>query len=164
MSEELVLPISGDKEEIYKQILPQIESIISTEKDIISNLANVTALLKEAFNFFWVGFYIVKDNELVLAPFQGPLACTRIKRGKGVCGSSFERKTTIIVDDVELFDGHIACSSHSRSEIVVPIIIDNEVWAVLDIDSKEVADFDDIDKNYLELISKTITTMVIRCR
>lgn len=163
MSEELVLPIGGDKREIYEQILPQIESLISTETDITANLANVTAILKEAFSFFWVGFYVAKGNELVLAPFQGPLACTRIKMGRGVCGTSFEKKTTIIVEDVELFEGHIACSSLSRSEIVVPVIIDNNVWAIIDIDSKEVGDFDDIDKYYLELLAEIISSMVDRC-
>ena len=204
--EQLILT-SGSKEERYKEILPQIESIISAEEDLIANLANVAAILKEAFDFFWVGFYIVKpregaalsckesvvggkeahlwengtplaeingEKELVLGPFQGPLACTRIKYGRGVCGTAWTEARTLVVPDVEQFPGHIACSSLSRSEIVVPIFgsepcKDNSldpsqtkknssanVVAVLDIDSKELATFDEIDASSLEQLARML--------
>lgn len=155
MAEQLIL-VEGDKEDIYKVILPQIESLLEGEDDLIANLANVTAVLKEAFDFFWVGFYLVKDNELVLAPFQGPLACSRIQLGRGVCGTAWQKKETQLVPDVELFPGHIACSSLSRSEIVVPLIYEDEVWGVLDVDSQQLNAFDETDKHYLEQLCSTI--------
>ncbi len=149
--------IVNDKEEVYKEICPQISSLVSKETDMVANMANIAAVLKEALGFFWVGFYIVKDDELVLGPFQGPLACTRIKYGKGVCGSAWAQKKTIVVPDVDQFPGHIACSSLSRSEIVVPIFKKGECIAVLDIDSKEINSFDEIDARYLERMLSEIT-------
>jgi len=148
MAEEL-LKIAGTKAEIYKGIIPQIKALIGNETDLTANLGNVSAALKETFGFFWVGFYIVKQDELVLGPFQGPIACTRIKKGKGVCGTSWENAETIVVDDVDQFPGHIACSSASKSEIVIPIIKNGSVIAVLDVDSDELATFDEIDTEYL---------------
>lgn len=149
MSEDLNIA-TGTKEEQYQSLLPQIKAVIEGETDLIANLANITACLKQQFNWLWVGFYLVKQNELVLAPFQGPLACTRIQKGKGVCGTSWDKKETIIVPDVEAFPGHIACSSLSRSEIVVPLIKNEQVIGVLDIDSEHYASFDETDKKYLE--------------
>lgn len=152
MAESLIFSKGDSRENIYKEIIPQIESVISAESDLIANLANTSAILKEAFGFFWVGFYLVKEDQLVLGPFQGTLACTRIKKGKGVCGKSWETKSTILVPDVEKFEGHIACSSLSKSEIVVPIIKNGEVKGVLDVDSDKLNDFDETDKMYLEEI------------
>ena len=153
MAEQLVFSDkNSSNEDLYISLSPQIKSLIEGEVDLVANLANVAAALKEAFNFFWVGFYIVKNNQLVLGPFQGPIACTRIAYGKGVCGTSWKDKKTIIVDDVNQFPGHIACSSLSQSEIVVPIIRNNEVVAVLDVDSDELSQFDEIDKKYLSKI------------
>ena len=140
----------------YQEIYKQIESVVSGETDQIANMANTAALLHEAFGFWWTGFYIVKGEQLVLGPFQGPLACTRIGFGKGVCGTSWERRETIVVPNVHEFPGHIACSSLSQSEIVVPMFRDNEVYAVLDIDSKELATFDETDKEWLEKIVSVI--------
>ncbi len=151
MAENLIIE-GTTKREKYACLLPQIKSVVSKETDMIANMANIASMLHFTFNFFWTGFYRVKDEELVLTTFQGPLACTRIKKGRGVCGSAFERKQTIIVEDVDKFEGHIACSSLSKSEIVVPVINNNEVIAVLDIDSKELATFDLIDKEFLEQI------------
>ena len=136
----------------YQEIYKQIESVVSGETDQIANMANTAALLHEAFGFWWTGFYIVKGGQLVLGPFQGPVACTRIGFGKGVCGTSWERRETIVVPNVHEFPGHIACSSLSQSEIVVPMFRDNEVYAVLDIDSKELSTFDETDKDWLEKI------------
>ena len=136
----------------YQEIYKQIESVVSGETDQIANMANTAALLHEAFGFWWTGFYIVKGGQLVLGPFQGPVACTRIGFGKGVCGSSWERRETIVVPNVHEFPGHIACSSLSQSEIVVPMFRDNEVYAVLDIDSKDLSTFDEVDKEWLERI------------
>lgn len=152
MAENLNI-ISGSKEEQYASLLPQIKSLIEGETDLIANLANVTAALKETFHFFWVGFYLVKEDELVLAPFQGPIACTRIRKGKGVCGTAWREKRTLVIPDVDAFPGHIACSSLSRSEIVVPLMKEGEVWGVLDIDSELLGMFDEIDKEYLEPVS-----------
>lgn len=154
MAEQLIIT-AGDKAGIYAEILPQIKAVVSAESDMIANMANISAILKEAFGFWWVGFYIVKSSdaseELVLGPFQGPLACTRIKKGRGVCGTAWEREQTIIVPDVEQFPGHIACSSLSRSEIVVPVFApDGNIMAVLDIDSEHLATFDVTDKEWLE--------------
>ena len=152
MSEELN-HVSGSKEECYASLLPQIRSLIEDEPDMIANLANVAAALKEAFDFFWVGFYLVKGEELVLAPFQGPVACTRIRKGRGVCGVAWQEKQAQVVPDVDAFPGHIACSSLSRSEIVVPLIRNDEVWGVLDIDSDKLGFFDETDLRYLKEIS-----------
>ena len=151
MAEDLKIA-AGNKEEQYRSIIPQIEALISYETDLIANLGNIVAALKEQFKWFWIGFYLVKENELVLAPFQGPVACTRIKSGKGVCGVSWEQKRTLIVPDVDKFPGHIACSSLSRSEIVIPIVRDEKVLGVLDVDSDAYDQFDETDKKYLEQI------------
>ena len=145
-----------NKTDKYQELYKQLESLISGETDQIANMANMAALIHETFGFWWTGFYIVKGDELVLGPFQGPIACTRIPYGKGVCGTSWQRQATIVVPDVEEFPGHIACSSLSRSEIVVPIFRDTSVYAVLDIDSKELATFDDIDKEWLEKTVKLL--------
>src|SRR4051812_13457330 len=144
--------VEGSKAEQYKGLVPQLEGLLSGEDDLIANLGNVCAALKEQFRWLWVGFYIVKQDELVLGPFQGPVACTRIKKGRGVCGTSWQESKTLIVPDVEKFPGHIACSSLSKSEIVVPVIRNNEVVAVLDVDSGEYDLFDETDQQYLEKI------------
>lgn len=157
MAEELKIN-AGSKEEKYQELLPQIQAVVEGETDMIANMANVASMLHETFGFWWTGFYRVKTEELVLGPFQGPLACTRIKKGKGVCGTAWERGETIIVPDVDAFPGHIACSSLSRSEIVVPVWQGGEVVAVLDIDSKELATFDEVDKRYLEEIVKCLSS------
>ena len=149
MSENLI--IKGDsKKELYENLLPQIASLVECESDMIANMANISACLKDTFNFWWVGFYRVINDELVLGPFQGPLACTRIKKGKGVCGTTWQNAETTIVPDVDAFPGHIACSSLTKSEIVVPVIKNNEVIAVLDIDSEKASNFDETDKEFLE--------------
>src|SRR5882672_5561809 len=156
MAEDLHV-IQGTKEEQYQSLLPQIKGLLEGETDLIANLANVTAALREQFKWLWVGFYLVKNNELVVGPFQGPVACTRIKKGRGVCGTSWAEAQTITVADVEKFPGHIACSSLSRSEIVVPVIRNNEVVAVLDVDSEAPDHFDETDKKYLELVINEIS-------
>ena len=166
MSEDLNI-IAGTKEDQYQSLLPQITALLEGEPDLIANLANITAALKEQFGWLWIGFYLVKpvstktspgkENELVLAPFQGPVACTRIQKGRGVCGTGWERAQTLIVADVEKFPGHIACSSLSRSEIVVPVIHNNEVVGVLDIDSDQLNNFNETDQFYLEQIVKLIS-------
>jgi GAF domain-containing protein len=155
MAEDLTLTKTS-KEEKYKELIPQLKALIAGEEDLIANLSNISAGLKEAFHFLWVGFYLVKKDELVLGPFQGPVACTRIQKGKGVCGSSWENAETIIVPNVEKFEGHIACSSLSVSEIVIPIIKHNEVIAALDVDSKNLNAFDEIDEKYLSLLLNEI--------
>ena len=155
MAEDLAI-ITGSKAEQYQSLIPQIKGLLQGETDLIANMANIVAALKEQFGWLWVGFYIVKDDELVLAPFQGPVACTRIKKGRGVCGSSWAQAKTLIVPDVEKFPGHIACSSFSKSEIVVPVIRNNEVVAILDVDSNEYDQFDSIDQQYLEEIISLI--------
>jgi len=155
MAEDLTI-ITGTKQEQYEALIPQISGLLEGEPDLVANLANVAAALKEQFNWLWVGFYLVKNDELVLGPFQGPVACTRIKKGKGVCGSSWAQRKTLIVPDVEKFPGHIACSSASRSEIVVPIMHNSETVAVLDVDSKELNEFDTVDQIYLEQIVSLI--------
>ena len=144
--------ITGSKAESYQSIITQIRSLIDGEPDLVANLANTVAALKEQFGWFWVGFYLVKNDELVLAPFQGPMACTRIKKGRGVCGTSWAEARTLIVPDVEKFHGHIACSSLSRSEIVIPVLQQNEVIGVLDVDASELDQFDETDQKYLEEI------------
>lgn len=142
-----------EKRDKYEMLYRQLESLLNGETDEIANMANTAALIHETFGFWWTGFYIVKDGQLVLGPFQGPVACTRIPYGKGVCGTAWEQGGSIVVPDVELFPGHIACSSLSRSEIVVPLIKDCEVVGVLDIDSKELACFDETDRIWLEKIA-----------
>ena len=149
MAEDLQI-ITGNKAEQYQTLLPQIKALLEGEPDLVANLANIAAALKEQFGWLWIGFYLVKKDELVLGPFQGPVACTRIKKGRGVCGTSWAEAKTLIVPDVEKFPGHIACSSLSRSEIVVPIIRNNEVVAVLDADSETLDTYDETDKQYLE--------------
>src|SRR6476659_5158036 len=151
MAEDLTV-IKGNKTEQYQSLLPQIKGLLDGEPDLIANLANTVAALKEQFGWLWVGFYLVKNDELVLGPFQGPVACTRIRRGRGVCGTSWAEAKTLIVPDIEKFPGHIACSSLSRSEIVVPVIRNKEVIAVLDVDSNEYNQFDSTDQQYLEEI------------
>ena len=162
MAETLFLPQEGSKEEIYQALLPQVEALISGEQDLVANLANIAAALREAFGFFWVGFYVVQGQELVLGPFQGPIACTRIAYGRGVCGTAWKEQKTQLVPDVETFPGHIACSSASKSEIVVPAFQDGEVFLVLDVDSDRLNDFDSVDQRYLEalvgMLEKTRTT------
>ena len=161
MAESISFTSGAGRDVIYRELLPQIESLIADETDTVANLANVAAVLKEAFGFFWVGFYIHKDDELVLGPFQGPLACTRIAPGKGVCGHAFEEKKTVIVPDVDRFPGHIACSSAARSEIVVPILTaDGSVYGVLDVDSDELDDFSAEDAEGLETIAAALKTVV----
>ena len=156
MAEELVVSKSKDKGERYRSLLPQIESLVADEQDLIANLANIASALKYGMNYFWVGFYLVKEDELVLGPFQGPVACTRIAKGKGVCGKSWEEETTVIVENVDEFPGHIACSSNSKSEIVLPAFKDREVVLILDIDSDRIADFDEVDKKYLLALMQII--------
>lgn len=155
MSEDLHI-ISGTKEEQYEQLIPQIRGLLEGETDLTANLANVAAALKEQFRWWWVGFYLVKNGELVLGPFQGPVACTRIRKGKGVCGTAWAKASTVIVPDVEKFPGHIACSSLSRSEIVVPLMHHGEVMGVLDADSEHLDHFDETDRIYLEKIVSLI--------
>jgi GAF domain-containing protein len=151
--EEINISSTASKAEKYEQLIPQIEALVGNEKDLTANLANVAAALHHTFNFWWTGFYLVKNDQLVLAPFQGPVACTRIAFGKGVCGTAWETQQTLVVPDVEQFQGHIACSSETKSEIVVPILKNNQVAAVLDIDSENLSNFDDVDKTYLEQIA-----------
>lgn len=148
MAESLIIQ-STSKAEKYSELLPQIKALITGETNAVANMANVAAALKTTFNFFWVGFYVVENTTLVLAPFQGPIACTRIAFGKGVCGKVWESKQSLIVPNVDLFEGHIACSSDSKSEIVIPIFKGNEVVAVLDVDSDQLNDFDETDEKYL---------------
>lgn len=155
MSEDLHIT-KGSKEEQYLNLLPQIKGLLHGEEDLVANLANICAALKEQFGFFWVGFYLIKNEELVLGPFQGPVACTRIKKGRGVCGAAWERNEILVVPDVEKFPGHIACSSISKSEIVLPIRNNNEVIGVLDVDSELLNHFDLIDAKYLEKIIELI--------
>jgi GAF domain-containing protein len=151
MAEDLMIS-KGTKQEQYQDLIPQIKGLLDGESDLIANLANVAGALKEQFGWFWVGFYIVKGEQLVLGPFQGPVACTRINKGRGVCGTSWAQAETLVVPDVEQFPGHIACSSLSKSEIVVPVIKNGEVLAVLDVDSDTLDQFDEIDKQFLEQI------------
>jgi GAF domain-containing protein len=151
MAEDLTLSV-GSKEEQYSNLIPQIRALLEGEPDLIANLANITGAIQEQFNWLWTGFYIVREDELVLGPFQGPVACTRIRKGRGVCGSSWAEAKTLIVPDVEKFPGHISCNSKSRSEIVVPVIRNGEVRAVLDVDSVDLNSFDETDQRYLEQI------------
>ena len=156
MAEDLNITTSTDKAEQYQSLIPQIEALLMGEPDLIANLANVCAALKEQFKWFWVGFYMVKGNELVLAPFQGPVACTRIAKGRGVCGAAWEQGKTLVVPDVDAFPGHIACSSLSRSEIVIPVYHHDQVVGVLDVDSEDLDQFDQTDAQYLEQIVKLL--------
>ncbi len=156
MAEDLAI-VTGTKAERYRSLLPQIRALIEGETDLVANLANVTAALKEQFGWLWVGFYLVKNGELIVGPFQGPVACTRIRKGRGVCGACWEQARTLIVPDVEAFPGHIACSSLSRSEIVVPLFQDGEVAGVLDADSIELNHFDEEDQRWLEELVATLT-------
>ncbi|TSJ39199.1 GAF domain-containing protein [Mucilaginibacter corticis] len=156
MAEDLTIITSTDKEAQYRSLIPQIEALLFGEPDLVANLANVCAALKEQFKWLWVGFYLVKNGELVLGPFQGPVACTRIAKGKGVCGEVWQQAKTLIVPDVDAFPGHIACSSASRSEIVLPLFNDNEVVGVLDVDSENLAQFDETDAKYLNEVLKLI--------
>jgi len=149
-----------DKNETYKLLLAQVKAMVKDESDPVANMANVAALIQEAFHFWWTGFYRVIDNQLVLGPFQGPVACTRIGFGKGVCGTSWKERKTLVVEDVEQFPGHIACSSESKSEIVVPLIKQGEVIGVLDIDSERLATFDQTDKEWLEQIAEATAAVL----
>ncbi len=160
MAEELIVSASADKKEKYRTLLPQIETLVAGEPDLIANLSNVAAALRQAMGFFWVGFYIVKENQLVLGPFQGPIACTRINFGKGVCGTSWKEKRTIMVPNVDEFPGHIACSSASKSEIVLPAFKNGEVALVLDVDSDQLNDFDDVDQQALEQLMKVVERLL----
>lgn len=155
MAEDLKV-VAGSKAEQYEELIPQIKGLLEGETDVVANLANVAAALKEQFKWWWVGFYMVKENQLVLGPFQGPIACTRIAFGRGVCGSAWKEAKTLVVPDVEQFPGHIACSSLSRSEIVVPVIRNGEVLGVLDVDSEHLSHFDETDLQYLEAIVAAI--------
>ncbi|HMS08234.1 MAG TPA: GAF domain-containing protein [Pyrinomonadaceae bacterium] len=156
MAESIAFSKSADRATIYAELAPQVEALLAGETDLIANLANVAAVLKEAFGFFWVGFYIAKGGELVLGPFQGPLACTRIAFDKGVCGHAFSTGETVIVPDVDAFPGHIACSSAARSEIVVPVFAGERAVAVLDVDSDRLADFSEVDSVGLNAIVRII--------
>ncbi|ASU34650.1 GAF domain-containing protein [Mucilaginibacter xinganensis] len=156
MAEDLKLITSTDKAEQYRSLIPQIAALLTGETDLVANMANVSAALKEQFKWFWVGFYLVKNDVLVLGPFQGPVACTRIDLGKGVCGTAWQQKQTIIVPDVDAFPGHIACASASRSEIVLPLFSYGNVFAVLDVDSDKLDEFDETDAQYLKQVVELI--------
>ena len=160
MAEELIISSSTDKNEKYKTLISQLESLVAGEPDVIANLSNIAAAVKQTMNFFWVGFYFVKGDQLVLGPFQGPIACTRIDYGKGVCGSSWKEKKTIVVPNVDEFPGHIACSSASKSEIVLPAFNRGEVKLVLDVDSDKLNDFDQTDQQELEKVMRIIEKLL----
>lgn len=161
MAEELFINRQVSKEEKYQELIPQLSALVSGENDLVANLANLMAALKQTFNFWWIGVYVVKNDELVLGPFQGPIACTRIKKGKGVCGTAWQEAKTIVVPDVDQFPGHIACSSLSKSEIVIPVFNKNkEVIMVIDVDSEKLANFDQIDEIYLNKIANLISDFI----
>lgn len=160
MAEELILTESTDKAAKYESLIPQIEALVTGEPDLTANLANIASALKYGMGFFWVGFYLVKEDELVLGPFQGPIACTRIRKGKGVCGSAWEGGETLVVPDVDQFPGHIACSSDSRSEIVLPAFKNGEVALILDVDSDQLNDFDEVDAGHLGGLMRTIEKLL----
>lgn len=160
MAESLTISPSASKETRYRELIPQIEGLIGAETDTVANLANIAAALKQTFGFFWVGFYVVRNNELVLGPFQGPIACTRIGFGKGVCGASWKEKKVLIVPNVDEFPGHIACSSDSKSEIVLPAFKNNEVALVLDVDSDSLDDFDETDSYYLGEVMRIVERFI----
>ena len=160
MAEELII-INGKRADVYQSLLPQIKALVEGEPNLIANLSNICAALRQAFDFFWVGFYLIdSEQELVLGPFQGDIACTRIQLGKGVCGTAWQNKTTIIVPNVDEFEGHIACSSQSKSEIVVPIIKNEKVKLILDVDSHLLDDFNEIDQQYLEQLAQIISNLL----
>ncbi len=159
MSEEINVLPHLSKLEKYRQLLPQIRALVQGERNLIANLANVTAALKDTFRFWWVGFYLLEDQELVLGPFQGPVACTRIPFNRGVCGKAYAEKRTVVIPDVDKFPGHIACSSASRSEIVVPVLKEGAVIMVLDIDSNQLNDFDETDREQLEALAQLISQL-----
>jgi len=156
MAEQLIIASSANKAERYQTLIPQIESLVAGEPEVVANLANIAAALRQTMNFFWVGFYLVKNNELVLGPFQGPIACTRIAFGKGVCGTSWKEKKNLIVPDVDQFPGHIACSSDSKSEIVLPAFKNGAVALVLDVDSDKLNDFDETDERFLQQVIQIV--------
>lgn len=160
MAENLVISVSTEKKDRYEVLVPQIASLVDGEKDVVANLSNIAAALRQTMGFFWVGFYLVKDKQLVLGPFQGPIACTRIDFGKGVCGASWKEKRTILVPDVEEFPGHIACSSSSRSEVVLPAFKGEDVALVLDVDSDKLNDFDETDVLYLEKVMRIVEEFI----
>lgn len=160
MAEELIISTTGTKQERYEILLPQLAALVADESDFVANLANLTAALKQTMGFFWVGFYLVKEDQLVLGPFQGPIACTRIGFGKGVCGASWKEKKVMLVPDVEAFPGHIACNSASKSEIVLPAFKYGEVILILDVDSDQLNDFDDTDRIYLEKVMRIVEKLV----
>lgn len=160
MAEQLHIAATVNKKERYDVLIPQIEALINGEPDLIANLSNIVAALNQTMNFFWVGFYVVKGNQLVLGPFQGPIACTRIDLGRGVCGASWKEKRTILVPDVDQFPGHIACSSDSKSEIVLPVMRDGEVVMVLDVDSARINDFDASDEAGLSAVVRIVEGLV----
>ena len=160
MAEELIVPQTADKKTKYESLIPQIEALVNGESDVVANLSNIAAALKQAMNFFWVGFYIERNGQLVLGPFQGPIACTRINLGKGVCGTAWKEKRAIIVPNVDEFPGHIACSSASKSEIVLPVFKEGEVAIVLDVDSDKLNDFDETDQSHLQQIIFLIEKML----
>ena len=160
MAEELIVSSSTDKKEKYKTLLAQLEGLVAGEVDLVANLSNIAAALKQTMGFFWVGFYVVKGEQLVLGPFQGPIACTRINFGKGVCGASWKEKKTILVPNVDEFPGHIACSSASKSEIVLPAMKDGKVALVLDVDSDKLNDFDATDEQALEKVMRLIEKLI----
>lgn len=160
MAEELLISTSSDKAERYQTLVPQIEALITGESDVVANLSNIAAALKQTMNFFWVGFYIVREDQLVLGPFQGPIACTRINLGKGVCGTSWKEAKTIVVPNVDEFPGHIACSSASKSEIVLPAFKNGLVALVLDVDSDQLNDFDETDAKALEQVMRIIERFI----
>lgn len=160
MAEELIIDSAADKQTRYNTLLPQLQALVHAESDLVANLANIAAALKQTMNFFWVGFYLVKNNELVLGPFQGPIACTRIGFGKGVCGAAWKEGRTILVPDVEAFPGHIACSSASKSEIVLPAFRNGDVALVLDVDSDVLNDFDQHDLQALEKVMRLVETLL----
>lgn len=157
---EVLLKINGLKSDQYESLIPQVKALLNGETDSIANLSNFVAALKQTFDFFWVGFYLVKEDELVLGPFQGPIACTRIRKGKGDCGTSWEQGKTILVPNVDEFPGHIACSSLSKSEIVIPLIKNNHVIGVLDVDSDKFNDFDEVDEKYLTELCQWLTSII----
>lgn len=160
MAENLIIPTTSNKQERYDALLPQIEALTSGEPDLIANLSNIAAALRYGLGFFWTGFYLVKGDTLVLGPFQGPVACTRIGKGKGVCGTSWAEGRTILVPDVEQFPGHIACSSDSKSEIVLPAFKNGEVALVLDIDSDQLNSFDETDQRNLEKLMRLVEQFI----
>jgi GAF domain-containing protein len=156
MAENLIMSVSTEKKDRYEVLIPQIASLVEGENDVVANLSNIAAALRQTMGFFWVGFYLVKEEQLVLGPFQGPIACTRINFGKGVCGTSWKERRTILVPDVEKFPGHIACSSESKSEVVLPAFRGDDVALILDVDSDRLNDFDEVDVKYLEKVMRIV--------